>query len=102
MDYLIEHYYYDDAEGTRRGFTYNDEAGCFSEYTPTYLDSEPVDANNFKPYRMKNGSRAYYANGYINISTYGNTLRTAGGWDPERQFLKSDLELNYFYSYLCE
>ena len=100
--YLIEHYYYYDAEGIRRGFTYNDEAGCFSEYTPTYKYSEPVDANYFKPYRMKNGSRAYYSNGYIRISVDGNTLRTAGGWDAEREFLKSDLELNYFYNYLCE
>lgn len=101
-DYLIESYYYYDAEGTRRDFTYNDEAGCFSEYTPTYLYSEPVDAYNFKPYRLKNGSRAYYANGYIRISDDGNTLTTAGGWDSEKQFLKSDLELSYFYNYLCE
>lgn len=100
-DYLGENYTFFDSEGTRTIYIYNEEQGCYTEQTPTYQYTEHVNGNQFRPYRLANGSRKYLTNGYISVSEDGNILSSGGGWDADMQFLVSGLTLSYFTSNIC-
>jgi len=95
-DSLTENYIYFDGLGTRIDFFYKGNTGCYTKSEILYPFTDNVGVNRFVAYGLSgNHSKIYY-----DISTDGNYLTS--GPKFEKNYLKSDLTVDYFVNLLCK